>query len=78
MEWFHFMAAVGRNTIHILSAEVDSSQQNTTNSMKQFTQPRNSPLFMEHIGSIPCSQHPIIGPYPELDESNPYLPNQFP
>jgi hypothetical protein len=27
---------------------------------------------MEPEGSMPCSQEPFIGPYPELDESSPY------
>jgi hypothetical protein len=29
---------------------------------------------MEHEGSLPCSQEPSIGPYPEPDQSNPYHP----
>jgi hypothetical protein len=28
-------------------------------------------------GSLPCSQEPGIGPYPEPDESSPYLPFVF-
>jgi hypothetical protein len=29
-------------------------------------------------GSLPCSQQPASGPYPEPDESNPHLPTLFP
>jgi hypothetical protein len=29
---------------------------------------------MEPEGSLPCSQEPAIGPYPEPDESNSYYP----
>jgi len=27
--------------------------------------------------SLPCSQHPITGPFPQPDESNPHLPTLF-
>jgi hypothetical protein len=30
--------------------------------------------FMEPEGSIPCSQEPSIGPYPETYRPNPYHP----
>jgi hypothetical protein len=30
--------------------------------------------FMEPEGSLPCSQKPSTGPYPEPDQSNPYHP----
>jgi hypothetical protein len=33
---------------------------------------------MEPEGSLPCSQEPANGPYPEPDESSPHLPTQFP
>jgi hypothetical protein len=29
---------------------------------------------MEPEGSLPCSQEPFIGPYPEPDQSSPYYP----
>jgi hypothetical protein len=29
---------------------------------------------MEPEGSLPCSQEPFTGPYPKLDQSNPYHP----
>jgi hypothetical protein len=29
---------------------------------------------MESESSLPCSQEPSIGPYPEPDQSNPYYP----
>jgi hypothetical protein len=31
------------------------------------------PTYYE-TGSLPCSQEPSIGPYPEPDESSPYHP----
>jgi hypothetical protein len=34
----------------------------------------NSPRFMEPEGSLPHSQAPTNCPYPEPDESSPYLP----
>jgi hypothetical protein len=30
--------------------------------------------FIEPEGSLPYSQEPSTGPYPELDQSNPYHP----
>jgi len=29
------------------------------------------PAFMKPEGSLPCSQHPATGPYPEADKSSP-------
>jgi hypothetical protein len=35
-------------------------------------------LFMEPKGSLPCSQEPANGPYPDPDKSTPRLPALFP
>jgi hypothetical protein len=33
---------------------------------------------MEPGGSLPCSEKPAIGPYPESDESSPQLTDYLP
>jgi len=33
---------------------------------------------MEPEVSLPCSQQPAIGPYPEPDASSPHIPTYFP
>jgi hypothetical protein len=38
---------------------------------------RTSRHFKESEGSLPCSQEPSTGPYPEPDQSNPYHAIQF-
>jgi hypothetical protein len=38
--------------------------------------PRISQNFMESEGSLPCSQNPSTGPYPEADHSSAYHPIQ--
>jgi hypothetical protein len=40
-------------------------------------QSRNSPLFIGPEGSLPCSEEPTTGPYPEPEESNPQLLTLF-
>jgi hypothetical protein len=36
---------------------------------------KNFPTFMESEGSLPCSQEPSTGPYPESDQSSSYHPH---
>jgi len=37
-----------------------------------------SPILMQPEDSLPCSEESAAGPYPEPDESSPYLPALFP
>jgi hypothetical protein len=41
---------------------------------KYFSYSRTSQQFMEPEASLPPSQEPSTGPYPEPDQSNPYHP----
>jgi hypothetical protein len=41
-------------------------------SRQLYSYSRTSQHFMEPGGSLPCSQEPTAGPYPEPDQSNPY------
>jgi hypothetical protein len=43
-------------------------------SCQLYSYSRTSQHFMELESSLPCSQEPCIGPYPESDQSNPYRP----
>jgi hypothetical protein len=38
---------------------------------------QETPTFMEPEVSLPCSQQPATGPYPELDASSPHLLTLF-
>jgi hypothetical protein len=44
---------------------------------RQFCSYSTSQHFMEPEGSLPCSQEPPTGPYPEPDQSSPYHPLEF-
>jgi hypothetical protein len=37
-----------------------------------------SNIFLEPEGSLPCSQEPFAGSYPESDQSSPYHPHPIP
>jgi hypothetical protein len=37
----------------------------------------HSPPFMDSESSLPSSQEPVTGPYPEPDESTPHPPTRF-
>jgi len=45
--------------------------------MLKFTQTRNPPPFIEPEDSLPFSQNPTTGSYPEPDESSPQFLHYF-
>jgi hypothetical protein len=46
-------------------------------SWQSLSQSGNFLPFMEPEGSLPCTQQPATGPYPEPDEFSPHLPTLF-
>jgi hypothetical protein len=57
----------GLSTVFIILLEVHSLTHSLTHGA-------GSQHFMEPEGSLPCSQEPSTGPYPEPDQSNPHHP----
>jgi len=55
--------------------EQSPSESNTHTSTPQTPPP---PPFMETECSLPCSQEPVTGPYPESNDSSAHIPNLYP
>jgi hypothetical protein len=55
----------------------DSVEQSPREAKSHSDSQEMSLLFMKPEGSLSCWQEPASGPYPEPDESSPYIPMLF-